>query len=291
MKRTYFFFPAIVLLFAMQAACEVPFINDAAHATATAVAQQHQIETQSAAIVSTTIAISGTQTALAVPTFTPTVTPTATPLPTLTPTAGPLVVDDDFSSMNPRWQGCDVCSIKDGALVMGPYPSSNSAKGYITLCKDCGIVHEYKMSVDATFVTGVSDRGFGFLVREWKGDFIDLEITTWQFYGVWYYAAKDGDAWTAWHPLISKGYTATGYLNPGLIKNHIDIEVKASDTNKEKDLIKISINGTLLNTIEVPTGAGRVGLAVGLHSIGVAFDNFHFEGMPLLKTGDESSGF
>jgi hypothetical protein len=291
MKRPYLVLLAGILLPILLAACELPLFGEAAvQATATIEAQQHFIETESVAMVNTTIAQIATQTALAIPTATPTITPTSTPLPTATATPGPLVIDDDFSTLDARWQGCDVCSIKDGALVMGPYPSADSAQGYITLCKDCGIVHEYKMSVDATFVSGVSDRGFGFLVREWDGNFIDLEITTWQLYGLWYYDSEGGKAFTAWHSLLSKAYLPTGYLRPGLIKNHIDIEVVASDANKEKDLIKISFNGTLLNTIEVPTGAGRVGLAVGLHSIGVAFDNFHFEGMPLISTTDDSSG-
>ena len=274
------------LLFCMvSAACS---LGPDVQATATAAAQESDMKTQSAAIVSTAIALAGTQTALAMPTATPTITPTSTAAPTDTATPGPLVIDDDFSSMNPRWQGCDICSIKGGALMVGPYPSSDSAKGYITLCKDCGVVREYKMSVDATFISGVSDRGFGFVVREANGDFIDLEITTWQVYGVWFYDVKGGNAWTAWHALLSKAYLPTPYLFPGVAKNHIAVEVKASDSNQNEDLVKISFNGTLLNTVEIPKGAGHVGLAVGLHSIGVAFDNFHFEGIPL--TGSAAAG-
>ncbi len=277
MKRSYSSIFACTLLCITLAACAA---GPDTGATATAEAQQHLVETESVAMVGTVMAQSGTQTALAVPTASATITPTSTPAPTATVTPGPLVIDDDFSSMNARWQGCGVCAIKDGALNFGPYPSSMSAKGYITLCDDCGVVHEYKMSVDATYITGPSDRGFGFVVRESNGDFTDLEITTWQLYGVWSYDSKLGDAWNAWRPLISKGFTPTGYLNPGLIKNHIEVEVQASEASSNTDLIKISFNGTLLNTLEVPAGSGRVGLAVGLHSLGVAFDNFHFEAMP-----------
>ncbi len=279
MSRFYFLLLTGALLCISLAAC-APGPDTQATATAVAQEQMHEIETMSASIVSTTMAQSATQTALALPTLTATVTLTSTPQPTPTVTPGPLVIDDDFSSMNARWLGCDVCAIKDGALNIGPYPSSNSAKGYITLCKDCGAPREYKMSVDATFISGVSDRGFGFVLRESGGDFIDLEITTWQLYGVWYYDHKIGDSWTAWTSLLPKGFTPTGYLYPSLLKNHIDVEVVASQTAKNKDLVKISFNGQLLNTLEIPSGSGRVGLAIGLHSIGVAFDNFHFEAMP-----------
>jgi hypothetical protein len=291
MKRTYSLLLGGVLLSILMAACEVPLIGGPdTEATAAIEAREHLIETESAAFVNTAIALSGTQTALAVPTATPTVTSTSTPPPTLTATPGPLVIDDDFSTLHSRWQGCDICAIKDGGLVFGPHPSSDSAKGYFTLCDDCGNVHEYKMSVDATFVSGVSDRGFGFILREADGKFIDLEITTWQLYGVWFYDPQGGDAWNAWTSLLSKSYLPTGYLNPGVIKNNIEVQMIASDTNEEKDLVKISFNGTLLNTIEIPKGSGRVGLGVGLHSIGVAFDNFHFESMPLLDIGDHNSG-
>ncbi len=291
MKRTYFLSLGGVLLSILMAACEVPLIGGPdIQATTTVEARQHQIETETVILVGTTVALSGTQTAQAMPTATPTVTSTSTPAPTATATPGPLVIDDNFNSMSARWQGCDICAIKDEALVFGPHPSADSAKGYFTLCGDCGIVHEYKMSVDATFISGVSDRGFGFVLREWDGNFIDLEISTWQLYGVWFYNPEGGDAWSAWSSLLSKSYLPTGYLHPGVIENHIDVEVIASDANKEKDLIKISFNGTLLNTIEIPKGSGQVGLGVGLHSIGVAFDNFHFESMPVFDAEDDNSG-
>jgi hypothetical protein len=145
------------------------------------------------------------------------------------------------------------------------------------------------MSVDATFISGVSDRGFGLVLREANGDYIDLEITTWQLYGVWFYDKKAGGAWKAWHSLLSKAYLPTGALNAGLHTNHIAVYVHSSDTNRQQDLIEISLNGRLLNTVQIPRSAGHVGLVVGLHSIGVAFDNFHFEGFPL-QPGD-SGGF
>ena len=279
MKRSYSSLLIGALLCILFAAC-ASGPNIQATATAAAEAQQLAVGTLSASILSTTVAQSAMQTALAAPTVTATVTLTSTPSPTATVTPGPLVIDDDFSSVNPRWLDCGVCAVKNGALIVGPYPASNSLKGYITLCKDCGVAHEYKMSVDATYASGPSDRGFGFVLRENNGSFIDLEITTWQVYGVWHYDSTGGDAEIAWRSLLPKGFTPSGYLYPAQLTNHVEAEVKASQVSANKDLVKISFNGTLLNTVEIPGGSGRVGLAVGLHSISVAFDNFHFEAMP-----------
>jgi hypothetical protein len=281
MKRSYLSLFTGALLCLFFAACAPgPDTQATATAAAAAEAQQQAVGTLSASILSTTVARSATQTALAAPTVTPTVTLTSTPTPTPTVTPGPLVIDDDFSSMNPRWLGCDICAVKDGALIVGPYPASNSAKGYITLCKDCGVVHEYKMSVDATYADGPSDRGFGFVLRENNGSFIDLEISTWQVYGVWHYDVNGGDAGIAWRNLLPGGFTLSTYLYPSQLTNHIEVEVKASQSSANKDLVKISFNGILINTVEIPSGRGRVGLTVGLHSISAAFDNFHFEAMP-----------
>ncbi len=273
MMKSRFVLLAFFALLAASLACSFSSIQSPA--------QQHGIETQAAVVQSTATALAGTETALAQPSNTPTITPTFTPTPTVTPTPGPLVIDDPFDSLSDRWQGCQVCAIKNGALQMGPYPSSNSAQGYITLCKDCGVVRDYKMSVDATYVTGPSDRGFGLVLREDNGSFIDLEITTWQVYGVWLYDSKEGGSWDAWHELLPKGYVPTGQLHPGLLTNHIAVEVSASDTKKDTDVINISINDSPVKMLEIPSGAGHVGLVVGLHSLGVSFDNFHFEGMPI----------
>src|SRR5688572_28153812 len=82
MKRTYFLFLGGVLLSILMAACEVPLIGGPdIQATATVEARQHQIETETVILVGTTVALSGTQTAQAMPTAIPTVTSTSTPAP------------------------------------------------------------------------------------------------------------------------------------------------------------------------------------------------------------------
>jgi hypothetical protein len=244
---------------------------------------QEAVQTEMAVFLAATAAVSGTQTELARPTPTPVARLTPTPVST----PGPYVIEDDFSTLNPRWQGCAVCAVKGGRMLMGPYPSSDSLRGYIAICKDCGSVREYKMSVDAVFLSGASDRGFGFVLREWDGNYIALEITTWQVYGVWFFDAGDKETW---YTLLKKTFVPTGSLRPGKIKNHIDVEVAASRVDKDKDLFKISFNGVPLNTIEIPRGKGHVGLGVGLHSIGIAFDNFHFESLPVFDTDEDGSG-
>lgn len=274
MKQTYSFLliPAVLLVGAL--ACKAAGNLDPTG--------ENAVQTEAVGLVQA----AGTQTQLARPTATRTRTPTPRPTSTPMPTSGPLMIDDSFDSLDARWQSCTVCTVKAGRLIMGPYPASNSARGYIALCKDCGIVREYKMSVDASFLSGASDRGYGLMLREWGGDYIGVEITTWQVYGVWFFDSKKED----WYTLLEKGFMPTSSLRPGAIQNHIDVEVMADPLKKDKDVVKISINRRLLNTIEIPKGDGYVGLAVGLHSIAVAFDNFHFEGTPSFDVSGDHSG-
>jgi hypothetical protein len=274
MKRRYASPLALAVLFFSTLACA---------AVTELYPDQEAVKTQMAAMQGATAAVAGTQTELARPTTTPIPRPSGTAVST----PGPIVITDDFSTLDPRWQSCAACRVKDGRMLMGPYPSSSSTRGYVAICKDCGIVREYKMSVDAVFLSGASDRGFGFVLREWDGSYITLEITTWQVYGVWFFDSKDKETW---YTLLKKTLVPSSSLRPGRIKNHIDVEVVASREKKDKDLLKISFNGVPLRTIEIPRGDGHVGLGVGLHSIGVAFDDFRFESMPLLEPGEDNSG-
>jgi hypothetical protein len=232
-------------------------------------------ETQ-AALDATAQALSAVMTQAA---YTPTPEPTATIFisPTPSPTFGPVVIEDDFSEDVGRWVDCDECSISGGTLLMGPYPSVDSYQGYAVLCGDCGIVREYSMSVDITFSSGGSDRGFGLILREYHGAYIDLEISTWQYYGMWFFSPKDD---TGWRSILPGGYTFSNALKPGKLTNHVEVKVQQSNTDAEKDIVFIYINGRRINTVEIPASSGRVGLMVGLHSIGVFFDNFFFEGFP-----------
>jgi hypothetical protein len=215
----------------------------------------------------------------------PTLTLTPSPIPAPTNTPGPVIIHDDFSTDVGRWQGCEQCVIRDGSLIMGPYPVSNSAEGYFTICADCGYVTDYKMGVDVVYVNGYSDRGFGLVLREHQGNYIELEISTWQFYGVWYYDKEKKGSWDAWGALLTDGWVPSGYLRPAQLSNRLDVE---TTTENGKSSVAIRVNSQLINTVEIPNVPGQVGLVVGLHSLGIAFDNFYFEGYPLYSAPSDN---
>ncbi|MBX3038041.1 MAG: hypothetical protein KF758_14110 [Anaerolineales bacterium] len=218
-----------------------------------------------------------TQAALA----TPTPLPTQTPLPSPTSTPGPIIIEDDFSTNTGRWTECGQCVIENGVMKMGPYPISNDGGGYFAICSDCGTPQDYKMGVDATFVDGYTDRGFGLLIREDGGSYVDIEITTWQVYGAWFF----DNSRNVWGNLLKNGWELTGSLRPSAATNRLEVELISSGGNST---IHIKINGQLVNTAEIPAVRGRVGLIVGLHSLGVIFDNFYFEGYPIQPPGNQS---
>lgn len=210
-------------------------------------------------------------------------TATSTPLPTSTPTQtatpGPTIIQDDFSSDTGRWVECGQCKIEGGVMKMGPYPIAIDGGGYMAICKDCGKPQDYKMGVDATFLDGYSDRGFGLLLREQNGSYVDIEITTWQVYGAWLFNNDNN----LWYTLIDDGWKTTGNLHPGAQTNRLETEI-VSDGGKST--INIRINGQLVTSTTMDAITGRVGLVVGLHSLGIAFDNFYFEGYPLNQPKD-----
>lgn len=232
-----------------------------------------------AAVNATADALSATQTQLAAATPTPVPTetpaPTNTPEPTPTP-AGPVIISDDFSSDTGRFK-CDECKIVDGVLRMGPFPAMDSVNGYYAICSDCPEVASYKMSVDATFDDGASDRGFGLVLRENDGSFIDLEILTWQYYGVWHFDAQVGNTWRAWDKAYTSGGFIPGNLRAGRGTNKIEVIMTSASSGSS---LRILFNGKGARTLELPGGSGRVGLIVGMHSLGVVFDNFYFEELP-----------
>lgn len=219
------------------------------------------------------------QTQAALATATP--LPTHTPLPSPTSTPGPIIIQDDFSTNTGRWIECGQCVIENGVMKMGPYPISNDGGGYMAICRDCGTPQDYKMGVDATFVDGYTDRGFGLLLRESDGSYIDVEITTWQVYGAWFF---DNDK-NIWGNLLKNGWELTGSLRPSASTNRLEVELISSGGNST---IYIKINGELVNTTEIPAVRGRVGLVVGLHSLGVIFDNFYFEGYPIQSPDNQN---
>jgi hypothetical protein len=51
-------------------------------------------------------------------------------------------------------------------------------------------------------------------------------------------------------------------------------------TDNNQMTLTVTINGKVARALNVDNGSGSVGLLVGMHSLGVAFDNFHFEELP-----------
>jgi len=233
------------------------------------------------ALDATVRAQSAAQTEAAKATATPPPTATLSPTPTVTP--GPLVIRDDFSSDTGRWIECGVCKIENGTLQMGPYPIASDGGGYLAICSDCGMVQDFKMGVDATFKDGYTDRGFGLVLREVDGNYVDVEITTWQVYGAWTFDKTTN----LWGNLLGDTWKLSGSLYPSYGTNRLEVEV-TSQGGKSK--LSILINGQSVNTAEMPAVAGRVGLVVGLHSLGVVFDNFYFEGDTVSQPSNNDIG-
>jgi len=224
----------------------------------------------------TELAIQGTESALAAAetqqAAPPTATATEPPAPTLTPapsrTPGPFIIFDDFSRDVGRWTDCGVCDYRSGELVMGPYAPSGGLAGYVTLCDDCGLVQDYTISVDSRFLDGYTDRGWGIVLRydEATGNYVDLEITTWQVYGVWAYDAEDR-TWAS----PSLGWRYAPALYPSYGSNRVEVAVVG-------ETAEIRINDvTVLIVEDMPVGPGLVGLTVGMHLMEVGFDDFLLE--------------
>ena len=227
------------------------------------------------ALQATSLAVRELMTQLAAPTATGTAPATPTLAPNATPTSGPVVVDDDFAGDVGRWRDCPQCIISQGSMYMGPYPAVDSARGYMAICADCGVVETYKMAVDVTYMSGASDRGFGLVLWEDNGNYIDFEISTWKTYAVWLYDKNQGDSWQAWTAVLP--ITLSSAVRPGRLSNHLDAVVSMQNGKK---MMAVNINGRAVQSTQLKGGSGHVGLVVGLHSIGVAFDNFHFEATP-----------
>jgi hypothetical protein len=223
-----------------------------------------------------------TPTETPIPTATETATFAPTPLPsttpTITPTPGPFTYSEDFS--NPGSLDnffCDQCSVQDGKLVFGPFnPENNLGEQFnFLVCDICGNTIHYRVSVDAIYIDGPTDRFFGLaaLIDTTPTELnrvIYLGTSTWQIYVIRDYDYKNGI-------LNELSTNLSGYINPGVSVNRLEIEVKPS---AQPDLVDVyfTINGGILYVLysqpAVPTLAG---MGMSFHSMTVAFDNFLFE--------------
>jgi len=230
------------------------------------------------------------------PTITPTFTPTQTPIPTatqtptltpspiptdtstITPTPGTFAFYDDFSGPNSLGNfSCDKCTVKDGRLVFGPFPPEDNIgeQFSLVLCEVCGAHTHYRVSVDATYVDGPTDRFFGIIGlvnadAKKPNRVLYLGISTWQVYVIRDYDYKNGI-------LNELNSNLTGYVNPTTATNHIVIEVKPSSQPDFVD-VYFTVNGGLLYVLYLQPAAPTVtGLGMSFHSMTVAYDNFTYE--------------
>jgi len=203
----------------------------------------------------------------------PAPTPTDPPAPTATrrptPTPGPLALTDDFSRDSGIWGDCEVCSYEAGTLHFGPSPTSGAYMQHNIVCETCGMVTNYRMAVDVTYIDGPSERGFGLMARWNDEELITYEVTTWQTLDLWR-LDYDTSQWT-WI-----NGTFSGSVRPGRQLNHIELLALTNPSGTVD--YSLTVNGrTPIVVFSQPSEGGYVGLTLWGHAIEVAFDNFEFE--------------
>ena len=193
--------------------------------------------------------------------------PTATRRPTSTP--GPVALTDDFSRDSGIWGECEVCTYEGGTLHFGPFPTSGARMQHNIVCEACGMVTNYRMGVDVTYIDGPSERGFGLMARWSDEELITYEVTTWQTLDLWRYD-NDISQWT-WI-----NGTFSGSVRPGKQLNHIELQALTNPSGTVD--FSLTVNGrTPIVVFSQPAEVGAVGLTLYGHAIEVAFDNFEFE--------------
>jgi hypothetical protein len=244
-----------------------------------------------APIPNTPIPLTLTRTQTITPTTTlaptATITPFNTPPPTLSPTPGRLCIYDDFSKKTDIWGPCPGCVWKGGKLFMGPYKYNDVPQNlYRMVCEACGKPKYFRLSVRVEFVEGGGlDRGFGLLVLDNEDRLLDLEITTGQ---VGYFWEFDFGG-QSWRPLNTWKQAIAGRLFPGYESNNLEVIAKPGQNDALVDY-EIYMNKSKPFVIWTePLKPGFVGLVVGFHSVGVAFDDFEFEELPADKPCQEKS--
>lgn len=209
------------------------------------------------------------------PTDTPVPAPTETPLPTATP--GPVVVKDDFSSQSENWGECEHCEQKDGAFFFGPYkPVGNGTDQlFYVICETCGLHTYYRVAADVTFAEGYGDRTFGVLagINDEKKFLGAGAITTIKhaLYETFDFTAKE------WGGTFKK-FSA---VSAGRATNRIVVEIKPSASMGQAD-ISVNVNGKdLIVLVNQPVEPTWAGFYLGWHNVGVSYDNFEYEEIPV----------
>ncbi len=229
-----------------------------------------------------TVTMTPTATATATPTETPTptrtVTPTQTRQPSRTPTAtatpGPFTFMDDFSTKTNAWMGCEDCKWQDGQLLMGPYPPDDSGGNlHLAICEQCTQMTYYRMAVDVTFTEGYSDRGAGLLVALNDDFVLEVEIAP----GVQVCPFFKYDFNKSLWDILNRNSAYPCNIQPGWATNHVEVTVQPAAKAGTADYY-LNVNGSNVFVLFAhAVKRSQVGLVMGWHSMGVAFDNFEFE--------------
>jgi len=157
---------------------------------------------------------------------------------------------------------------------MGPYKPGVDNDFHTIICDKCGERPFYRFAVDVTFTEGYGDRGFGLLIYQTDNEHMDLEITTFQTSLIWKYNEKQ-KLWTRMR--TNPDIVFNGLVNAGSTTNRLEVDAKPNWTDGLTDYY-IKINGkTSIILYALHSNSGKVGLVVGWHTIGVAFDNFEYE--------------
>jgi hypothetical protein len=212
---------------------------------------------------------------------------TAAPEPTVTipPLAsGPIVFEDDFARDSGAWVECEVCSWKDGALHLGPAPVSGAGLQHIAFCDPCGLVTNYRMGVDVTFVDGPSEPGRGYgLVLRLNDETMDIfEINPFQTLDLWRLDFTEN----RWDHIAGE---RTSSIRTMQQTNRVEAEVVGSGVGKSDVYLKV--NGKTITIAWAQSAApGYVGLTIFGHAIEVMFDNFEFEELEPFSRGGDTGG-
>ncbi len=185
---------------------------------------------------------------------------------------------DDFSSDYGGWEVFDGAAIADGVFYLGEFADcadvgSDNPFGCFTQCLVCGTLSVYDMQVDAQYVSGVTDRTFGMVLRFVDFDnnglvdpgdyYLDFELSIYdQYFVSWEHMPNGG--WTRVFDAFDSNIRGGGKVNT----------LRAVAQNGGAD-IDFYINGGYANGVTgVPYTEGTVGLLVGGRALQVAFDNF-----------------
>lgn len=207
-------------------------------------------------------------------TETPLPTRTDTPEPTPSPTPRIVKLQDDFTSRSEIWGECENCEWEEGRLIFGPFPPHGTGQDQIfyVFCEACGENKYYRVAADVTYIEGYGgDRTFGILAGLGINDILAAGTVSTSQHNLYETFDLTTKRWGG-TPFRVYGAVASGYGT-----NRIEVTIRPAKSHGGAD-ITIAVNGrNLILLYDQKVMPSKVGLYLGWHSIGVAFDNFEYE--------------